>query len=331
MSEVTELNEVFKGYKVKAECISYEKTNNFKVFYIKLKPGCKVKTLENISTEIQIGLRLLSAPVFTPAPELGLIKMVSIQKAGKINVKDIIDYNDKRFNAYVGVDSDGGPVVLDFNENPHLLVAGSTGSGKSVFLHTIINNLINRKYANKIDLFLIDPKMVEFERYKTTKFLGHVSVVSSYEDAMKKLFTIHNIMDKRYKLLSKFNCNSVEGFNKKYKSKFSKIVCIIDEFADLIIRDSRNGHKMETLICSIAAKSRAAGIHLILATQRPSVKIITGLIKANFPARSCFKVSSNVDSRVILDCKGGESLNGKGDGILSGHSDNKKIRFQSAM
>jgi len=330
--QISELNEIFVGYKIKAECVSYEEVNHFSVYYIKLKPGCKIKTLENNSAEIQLHLQLSSTPIFTLAPELGLVKMISTRKFETIKVDAIIDYNDKNFNAYVGVDSEGEIVILNLNKVPHLLVAGATNSGKSVFLHTIIANLITRDMNEKVDLFLIDPKTVEFEAYKKMKCSGHLTVNNSYEQALKKLFTIHNIMNKRFALLSKLNCKSVVECNAKKCGKFTRIVCIIDELADLMLRDksAKNGSKMEMLICSIAAKARAAGIHLILATQRPSVNVVTGLIKANFPTRVCFRVSSNTDSRVVLDYKGAENLNGKGDGILSGYSQ-KPIRFQSVF
>jgi len=330
MEQVEQLNEIFTGYKIKAECVDYEEANNFSVYHIKLKPGCKVKTLENISTEIQLGLKLLASPTFTPAPELGLIKMISTRKSETLYVEDIINPSDARFNAYVGVDSSGSPVILDFNKAPHLLVAGTTGSGKSVFLHTIIANFMRRDYPNKIDLDLIDPKMVEFEAYKGIRFDGHMSITNTYEGALKKLYTIHNIMDKRFMLLSKLNCKSVDECNLRKKGRFTRKICVIDELADLMLRDAKNGSRMETLICSIAAKARAAGIHLILSTQRPSVDVVTGLIKANFSVRVCFRVSSSTDSRVVIDQNGAEKLNGKGDGILVGYSQ-KPIRFQSAF
>lgn len=327
-----ELNEVLNGYKIKAECVDYKERDNFKVFYIKLNPGCKIRTLENIATEIQLGLQLLSIPIFTPVPELGLVKMVSTKKSDKIIVTNIINYDDDNFNAYVGLDSEGSPVIIDFNKAPHLLVAGATGSGKSVFLHTIITNLIKRNRDERIDLYLIDPKKVEFEAYRTKSCNGYLTVTDTYEEALQKLYTIHNIMNKRFELMSKVNCKSIKEFNNKSRRKMTRIVCVIDELADLMLVDKKTakGSKMETIICSIAAKARAAGISLILATQRPSVDVVTGLIKANFPIRVCFRVASNVDSRVVLDYKGAENLNGKGDGVLSGYI-NKQVRFQSAF
>lgn len=330
MNQINELNEILVGYKIKAKCVNYEEANNFTVYYIKLNPGCKLRALDNIATEVQLALKLLTVPIFTPAPELGLIKMISTKKSDTFYVEDVMDMDDERFNAYVGIDSSGIPVVIDFNKAPHLLIAGATGSGKSSFLHTMIANFFKREYPNKIDLDLIDPKMVEFEIYKGIDFGGHLSVVNTYEDALKKLYTIHNIMDKRFVLLSKLNCKSVRECNLRKQGRFTWKVCIIDELADLMLRDAKNGRKMETLICSIAAKGRAAGIHLILSTQRPSTNVITGIIKANFQVRVCFRVSSNTDSRVVIDYKGAEKLNGKGDGLLIGYSQ-KSIRFQSAF
>jgi S-DNA-T family DNA segregation ATPase FtsK/SpoIIIE len=154
-----------------------------------------------------------------------------------------------------------------------------------------------------------------------------LEVKNKYEEVISSFEMINNIMDKRFEFISKHKCGSIGEFNKRYKDKLPRIVCIVDELADFMLQDKDKS--FEALICSIAAKSRAAGIHLILATQRPSVDVITGLIKANFSTRVCFKVSSYVDSRVVLDYKGAENLLSRGDGILSGYYD-KVVRFQSA-
>lgn len=327
------LNEILKGYKIKASCLDFETKNHFNIYHIKLAHGCKIRALENIATEIQLSLKLTSTPTFVPDPESGMVKMISTKEPDIINFSDILDKDRKNiFDVSVGIDSYGNILKIDFDKVPHLLVAGATGSGKSVFLHTLIANLLLNNHGEQIMLYLIDPKVVEFEGYKKLSLVkGHIHVRNTYEEAIKVLNTLSNVMEKRFKLLSKFGCKSVFEFNKKHKSRFTRIICIIDELADLVLRDKgkRGKSEFELLVCTLAAKARAAGIHLILSTQRPSIDVITGLIKANFPIRVCFRVSSNTDSRVVLDYKGGENLIGKGDGILSGYYQSP-IRFQTA-
>ena len=321
---VGSLNNIFTGYKIKATCTEFEKVNHFEIFHLLLRPGCKLKNLENISSEIQLNLGMHVKPTFIPIPELGIVKMISATKANKIELSSLIQSSQ---HVVFGIDSSGNVLDVDLFKLPHLLVAGTTGSGKSVFLHNIIANFILKDQS--IDIKLIDPKQVEFECYRNKNFgKCNISVKSTYEDSLVVLEQLHSVMEYRYKFLSSNGYRSVEDYNNANKSKINKILLIIDELADLMIKDKKSS-KLENLICSIAAKSRAAGISLILATQRPSIDVITGLIKANFPARVCFRVSSSVDSRVVLDHNGAENLLYGGDAIFSGID--KSSRFQSAF
>ncbi len=324
------LNDVFKGYKIKAECIDFKKANHFNIFHIKLHPGCRVRTLENLTAEIQLGMRLSGKPIFMLSPSTGMLKMIVADKAPIIDIRDLINgHVFSELEVYLGVDSEGNILDVDLEKMPHLIVAGATGSGKSVFLHTLIANFIlgNRKECIKLHLF--DPKLVEFEQYKM--YRGHVfiDVKNRYDEIILSFERIAQLMEHRFMFLSENGYKSVADYNNANNLSIPRIICIVDELADLMLQDKKN-KVFERLICSIAAKSRAAGIHLILSTQRPSVDVLTGLIKANFPTRVCFKVSSYIDSRVVLDYKGAENLMSKGDGILSGYND-KPVRFQSAF
>ena len=194
---------------------------------------------------------------------------------------------------------------------PHLLMAGATGSGKSMALHNFIANILINKNAN-VKLALVDPKRVEFFRYKRIKKLYGIS--STVDESIKLFEDLVDEMEKRFKIIEKKKCRDLVEYNQKQKKQVPYIVLVVDEMADLMV-DAKK--EIEPLISKLAQKSRACGIHLIMATQRPSTNVITGIIKANFPSRISFKVSSMVDSRVIFDANGAEKLLGKGDGMIN--------------
>ena len=208
---------------------------------------------------------------------------------------------------------DGRPMWMDLAQNPHMIVAGTTGSGKSTLLHNIIANLLN---YNKVELYLIDPKQIEFSEYYDAG-IRDTNVYFTYEQAMEILNSAIEVMEFRYELIR----------TGTPASSLTPIVIMIDEFADLIMQDK--GDQFYTVLCRLAQKCRAARIHLILSTQRPSVNIINGTIKANFPARISCRVASHVDSKVVLDSPGAENLLGKGDALVR---DNLRFleRFQIA-
>ena len=203
-----------------------------------------------------------------------------------------------KLNCLLGQAIDGKKVWMDLAANPHMLIAGTTGSGKSTLLHNIIANLCN--YSD-VDLYLVDPKQIEFDEYTQIKE-RFIKVINTYSETVALLRGHIETMEQRYSRLRQVNV------------RFKPIVIIIDEFADLILQDVDN--VFHDLVCRLASKCRAVGMHLILATQRPSVNVISGSIKANFPARIACRVASHIDSRVILDAVGAENLVGKGDALL---------------
>jgi S-DNA-T family DNA segregation ATPase FtsK/SpoIIIE len=259
-----------------------------------------------------------------------------------ISSKDFTNTNHQLPLA-MGKDAFGEPVVVDLAAMPHMLVAGSTGAGKSVFINSILVSLLIQKSPNNMKLILIDPKQLELALYARLPHLL-MPVITEAKTAATSLLWACQEMERRYSIMSEFGVRNIEGFNHKLKRAPSEtmdkirrfyeystedtyelpyIVVIVDEFADLIL--TQKGKEIETHICRLAAKARAAGIHLILATQRPSVDVITGLIKSNFPTRVSFRVTSSTDSRTILNAMGAEKLLGKGDMLYKQGVDTTRI------
>ena len=257
--------------------------------------------------------------------------MIFANDPKKIYLSDLLEKKAKFTPTEIvcGIDYNGEIISCPISAMPHMLVAGTTGSGKSVFLHTIIGNFLQT--YRPVDFYLFDPKYVEFECYKGMKTDNGslITVNNTFEDIIEKLKMITMIMEKRFEILCKYNCKNISEFNKKMQAHMKYIIVIVDEFADLVSKDK--GHKkiFENMICTIAAKSRAAGLHLITSTQRPSIQNITGNIKANFPTRTCFKVATGTDSRVVLDQMGAENLISGGDAIMINNG--KTTRFQAAF
>lgn len=259
-----------------------------------------------------------------------------------ISSKDFID-TAHQLPLAMGKDAFGLPVVVDLAAMPHMLVAGSTGAGKSVFINSILVSLLIKKSPNQMKLILIDPKQLELALYARLPHLL-MPVITEAKTAATALLWACQEMERRYSIMSEFGVRNIEGFNHKLKRaprelvdkirKFYQystedtyelpyVVIIVDEFADLIL--TQKGKEIETHICRLAAKARAAGVHLILATQRPSVDVITGLIKSNFPTRVSFRVTSSTDSRTILNAMGAEKLLGKGDMLYKQGVDTTRI------
>ncbi len=326
MSNIEKLNETFVGYKIKASCTAYEETNNYGLFSITMNPGCKLSKLESISSEIQICLGLHSLPTFIPYPDLGIVKMIVAIKSDSISLESLLEKHQglKNLEVIFGVDHTGNTLIVDMQDLPHMIVAGTTGSGKSCFLSNIILNFVKTNRKN-VDLLLFDPKLVEFKT-KYANYPGFISVDYTYENTINRFKQVKLIMEKRFALLAKQGVRNINEYNATSNSKMNYIVCIVDELADLMLKDKKT-KEFESLICEIAAKSRAAGICLIVSTQRPSINVISGTIKANFQSRVSFKVSSAVDSRVVLDKNGAENLLSRGDAIFVGS--NILTRFKS--
>lgn len=309
-----QLNRILRDFKIDAKCVDSKYLQNYTYFDLKLNNNAKVKDIKKYSDEFALGLKL-TKPNIRVLPEQGVVRL-EFMKASRItlNLLDYIDNHDvpDGLSCVVGETISGDRLWLDLAAAPHLIVSGTTGSGKSVFAHNIIANLFN---YHSVELFLIDPKSIEFSDYESVE---NVHVGYSYEDSIDILDHVTNIMDSRYKLIK-------EGAN---VNEMPYVVLIIDEFGDLIMQDQNK--EFYTKICRLSQKCRAAKIHIIMSTQRPSVNIISGTIKANFPTRVACKVASATDSKVILDYTGAENLLGKGDSILR---TNKELytRFQIAF
>lgn len=317
------MDEVLRSLKIKGRCKAVRDYRHFRLYDVELNAGQSIKKLESHAREIGLALRSRSVPIITMVPENGIVQIqITTGQAAAISFDELYERSlsskpDGLMTFLLGEEANGNPIWLDMASNPHMLVAGSTGSGKSVFLHTLIANVLKR---NDINLYLVDPKQgVEFSKYNDTCN----SIVYDYNSAVKLLEFLSEEVERRYELFHRLNIKSIQ----ESQYVIPKILIIIDEVSDLILQDT--GKVFQHLLVKISQKSRAVGIHMVLATQRPSVDVLTGLIKANFPARIAFKVSSAVDSKVILDCGGAENLLNRGDAILNCNKFNM-IRFQSA-
>ena len=306
------LKELFKQLKLKDQIQSCFKQGAFLIFDIELLAGGTFKKIENHATEIALHLKALTEPLIYPITEKGIIRMeLMVEEQKDVLFNDVVKSNDflnimDSLALALGRLRNGSMLVADLLKMPHLLVAGATGSGKSMILHSIINSLLVSN--ENVKLVLIDPKRVEFSCYEKLSNL-YGPIAKDIDSITCLLGDLISEMENRFLRLEKSGARDISD----YKGKMPYIVVVIDELSDLMMSAKK---EMQEAICKLAQKSRACGIHLVVATQRPSVDIITGLIKANFPARICCQVSSSVDSRTVLDKNGAEKLTGKGDSIL---------------
>jgi S-DNA-T family DNA segregation ATPase FtsK/SpoIIIE len=302
METISQFNQILNSFHIQATCSAANQIDNYTYYDLKLHPNTKVKDIQRYSDEISLALRKPCKPSIKIMRELGLVRLEFITPTGK--TLKLFDYfnNDDIPNggliALLGQSVDGKKVWIDLLQNPHMLIAGTTGSGKSVLLHNIVANVLNYDDA---ELFLIDPKRIEFAPYDKLK---NTQVYFTYDDTLELLSNMIEIMEDRYNKLR-------VGWQTQ---DLKPILIIIDEFADLIMQDKEN--IFFNKLCRLAQKCRAAQMSIVLSTQRPSVNIVNGAIKANFPARIACKVASHVDSKVILDASGAEDLLGKGDALL---------------
>lgn len=314
------------------------------------KIGIRVAKIKNLENDIALSLSAIAIRIIAPIPGKGTIgiEVPNIKKSivsmySVLSSSKLIKTNKIELPIILGKTISNETFFEDLTEMPHLLLAGATGQGKSIGLNIIITSLLYQKHPKELKFILIDPKKVEFNIYHQIEnfFLAKIpnnktTIISDKNDVINTLNSLCVEMDKRYNLLNHANVKNIKEYNQKLIKKklnynnnyvfLPYIVVIIDEFADLIITDKK---QIEIPITRLAQLARATGIHLIIATQRPSVNIITGTIKANFPARIAFKVSSKIDSRTILDKIGAEKLNGKGDMLFT--KGNDIIRLQCAF
>ncbi len=300
MDQIEKINVILHSFKIRANCVNYQEIGNYFFYDLLLKPSAKIKDIQKYGDEISLALRAPNKPNFKILHNEGVLRL----EFSKINKDPLhlfslfqeMDEIPGKIPCLLGKSIDGSLMWMDLYENPHMIVAGTTGSGKSTLLHNIIANII---YFDSADLFLVDPKNIEFSAYEE---IGQVAY--SYEESLAYLNALIKLMDARYEYMR----------GGKPASNLRNQVLIIDEFANLIMQDKND--QFYSSLCYLAQKCRASNIFIILATQRPSAQIINGNIKANFPARIACKVANQVDSRIILDESGAENLSGKGDALL---------------
>ncbi len=295
-------------------------------YFLSLPPGVRSSQIANLDRDIARSLSLMSCRVVENIDGRPEIALELPNKNREIVTFNSI-YTSKTFQESVfslalifGKDVGGDPVIGDLSKMPHLLVAGTTGSGKSMCLLSMLSGMILKYAPETLRLILVDPKIVEFACFDA---IGHMMlpVVTDMSVASSALSWCVSEMDRRYQLFMQNGVRDIDGFNKLQKERMARIVIAIDEFSDLFLADK----KIETLIVSLAQKARTCGIHLILATQRPSADVITGLIKANIPARIALKTTSKIDSRIILDQGGSEQLLGDGDMLVEQGSEINRV------
>jgi S-DNA-T family DNA segregation ATPase FtsK/SpoIIIE len=305
MENIQNFNTILNSFNIRASCVDFKQIDSYFFYDLRLNTNAKVKDIQKFSDEISLALKTACKPSVKVMHSLGLVRLEFM--APRTKPLKLFDYFTNQnipkvdIPCLLGQRVDGKRVWMDLAENPHMIIAGTTGSGKSTLVHNIIANLLN---YNNVKLYLSDPKSIEFSEYEKRITSPNLKVMYSYQDTVDQIEDLLKIMEFRYK-------NIRDGQNPK---DIQSIVFVIDEFADLIMQD--HSGEFYAGLCRLAQKCRAAKIHLILSTQRPSVNIINGTIKANFPARIACRVASHIDSKVILDASGAENLLGKGDALL---------------
>jgi len=301
-------------------------------YELRLGSGVKVGKVRNLQQDIAYALAATEVRILAPIPGKSAVGVeVPNTRPAKVTLGDVFqaypDANDWTLPVGLGKDISGRAVFFDLSEMPHLLVAGTTGSGKSVMLNGLLTSLLLTTDPRQVKMVLIDPKRVELSQFARVPHLI-TPVVTDVKKAANALAWAVAEMERRYEVLEKIGVRSVEGYNARAEAQIPSIVIVIDELADLMMQA---GAKVENAIIRLAQKARAVGIHIVVATQRPSVDVITGMIKANVPSRIAFAVSSQVDSRVILDSPGAEALLGMGDMLYKPVSAARPSRVQGAF
>ena len=330
-----ELNEAFYYFNVPAEVQTVTEGPSVTRFELSVEKGVKVSRITNLQDDIKMALAAKDIRIEAPIPGTSLVGIeVPNQSSTPVNLRSIIEDNtfknaESKLTVAMGLRINNEPLVMDIAKTPHALIAGATGSGKSVSINSILMSLLYKNHPEELRLLLIDPKMVELAPYNGLPHLVS-PVITDVKAATQSLKWAVEEMERRYKVFAKYHVRNITAFNKKanYEDRMPKIVIVIDELADLMMMAPQ---EVEQSIARIAQKARACGIHMLVATQRPSVNVITGLIKANIPTRIAFMVSSSVDSRTILDSGGAERLLGYGDMLYLGSGMNKPIRVQGTF
>ncbi|WP_233711115.1 DNA translocase FtsK [Lederbergia citrisecunda] len=333
------LDETLKNFNVNAHVVHVSQGPSVTRFEVQPDPGVKVSKITNLSDDIKLSMAAKDIRIEAPIPGKRSIGIeIPNHESRPVQISEIIGskaflQNESPLTAVLGLDISGGPIVTDLRRMPHGLIAGATGSGKSVCINSILVSLLYKAKPDELKLLLIDPKMVELAPYNHIPHLVS-PVITDVKAATASLKWAVDEMERRYELFSHASVRDIGRFNElatehgRYSDKLPYIVVVIDELADLMMMAPAD---VEESICRIAQKARACGIHLIIATQRPSVDVITGLIKANVPTRIAFSVSSQVDSRTIIDISGAEKLLGRGDMLFLGSGSSKPVRLQGTF
>lgn len=331
-----QLEKTLRDFGVDATVLNVTQGASVTRYEVQPATGVKVSSITRLSDDIALNLRAKSLRMEAPIPGKAAVGIeVENDKPAPVLVRELIESSEfenakSKISFVVGKDISGRNIVANLKDMPHLLIAGATGSGKSVCINTIITSFLYKAKPSELKLIMIDPKVVELSNYNGIPHML-TPVVTDPKKAARALAIAVQEMDKRYELFAKNYVKDLESYNDKMRAdhRFAdvkpQVVIIIDELADLMMAAPSD---VESSICRLAQKARAAGMHLIVATQRPSVDVVTGLIKANIPSRIAFSVASQIDSRTILDMAGAEKLLGKGDMLFSPVGSNKPYRVQ---
>lgn len=336
MQNIKVLDETLKSFNVNANVTQVSIGPSITRYELQLSPGVKVSKIVNLADDISLSLASQGVRIEAPIPGKAAVGIeVPNKEITNVYLKEVLESNElKKCNSKIsfalGRDVTGSNIIADIGEMPHLLIAGSTGSGKSVCINSLISSILFRANPDEVKMLLIDPKVVELSIYDGVPHLI-VPVVTDPKKAAGALNWAVQEMTERYKMFASKNVRDIMGYNNACiieEDKLPQIVIIIDELSDLMMIAPS---EVEDAICRLAQMARAAGLHLVVATQRPSVDVITGLIKANIPSRISFAVSSQTDSRTILDMGGAEKLLGKGDMLYYPVGESKPIRVQGSF
>ncbi|MBE7009975.1 MAG: DNA translocase FtsK [Ruminococcaceae bacterium] len=334
----TKLINTLKNFNIEAKLLNVSKGPTVTRYELKPGEGVKVSKIVGLADDLALRLATTGVRIEAPIPNKEAIGIeVPNKTVDTVNIKEVLD--SEEFESFpsklafaLGKDIAGKNVVVDLGKMPHLLIAGSTGSGKSVCINTLITSLIYKADPNEVKLLMVDPKVVELSVYNGIPHLM-IPVVTDPRRASGALYWAVQEMTRRYAMFAENNVRDLKGYNRMItenggENTLPHIVIIIDELADLMMVAPG---EVEDSICRLAQMARAAGMHLVIATQRPSVDVITGLIKANVPSRIAFAVSSQIDSRTILDAGGADKLLGRGDMLFSPIGSSKPTRLQGAF
>lgn len=331
------LESTLQNFGVEARVIQISKGPTITRFELQPKPGVKVSKIVNLSDDIALSLAAQNIRIEAPIPGKSAVGIeIPNDSSTLVTLREVLESNefakkDSKLTFILGKDISGQPIVDDLAKMPHMLIAGATGSGKSVCVNSLITSILYKATPDEVKFLLIDPKVVELSCYNGIPHLL-LPVVTDPKKAATALNWVVQEMTNRYKLFAQNSVRDLDSYNDKFKDspdeRLPKLVAIIDELADLMMVAP---NQVEDAICRLAQMARAAGIHLIVATQRPSVDVITGVIKANIPSRIAFAVSSSADSRTILDMGGAEKLLGKGDMLFYPVGSSKPRRMQGAF